>query len=116
MSSSSFYRSPGKHPGVARDAEEIAIDQLSRSADGRQTTFETRMAMQRELDSARHQLQSSHRESDEVRRQAVSMREEAAVHRTENIRLQDELRSCRCVREGERGREEREREEEGKSQ
>ena len=85
-----------KSPMRQWDADRAAISDLSRSTDGRQTTFETRMAMQRELDSARHQLKDVERESDDLRRAAAGAREEAAVHRSENGRLQDELRSCRA--------------------
>ena len=53
------------------------------------------MAMQRELDEARTQLKNSERASDEQRRQAQSSREQAAVYRSENVRLQDELRSTK---------------------
>jgi len=77
------------------DATGIGIDILSQTPNGRQTTFETRMAMQRELDEARTQLKNSERASDEQRRQAQSSREQAAVYRSENVRLQDELRSTK---------------------
>jgi chromosome segregation ATPase len=53
------------------------------------------MAMQRELDEARVQLKNSERAQDEQRRQAQSSREQAAVYRSENVRLQDELRSTK---------------------
>ena len=68
---------------------------LSRTPDGRHTTFETRMAMQRELDAARAQLKAAERQCDELRRQAVASREESAVFRAENIRLQDEFYSVK---------------------
>ena len=39
-------------------AANISMSQLSQSADGRQRTFETRLAMQRELDGARSTLKN----------------------------------------------------------
>lgn len=39
---------------------DTAQGQLGRNADGRQTAFETRMAMQRELDAARCDFTSDH--------------------------------------------------------
>ena len=45
-----------KSPGRQRHAGEVSFGELSRSRDGRQVTYETRMAMQRELDSARTQV------------------------------------------------------------
>jgi hypothetical protein len=46
-------------PRADLDATGIGIDVLSGTPNGRQTTFETRMAMQRELDEARTQLKNS---------------------------------------------------------
>jgi hypothetical protein len=50
---------------------------LNKTPEGRQTTFETRLAMQRELDAGRSQLKTSERQADEFRRQASTAREEA---------------------------------------
>jgi len=51
--------------------------------------------MQRELDDLRGQMKASERANDDCRRQTQSSRDQAAVYRTENVRLQDELRSCK---------------------
>eukprot|EP00053_Salpingoeca_punica_P023739 m.218133 g.218133 ORF g.218133 m.218133 type:complete len:356 (-) comp55857_c0_seq1:334-1401(-) len=95
---SHLLRSPAAKKAAVRgddDAVEISMSTLSHSADGRQASYETRLAMQRELEMARSQLRSAERSNDETRRQTVASREEAALHRAENLRLQDELRSCR---------------------
>lgn len=54
------------------------------------------MTLQREVDGSRSALKSQERFSDDLRRQAVAAREEAATYKAENLRLTDELRSCKA--------------------
>eukprot|EP00038_Savillea_parva_P030564 m.78632 g.78632 ORF g.78632 m.78632 type:complete len:444 (+) comp9233_c0_seq1:251-1582(+) len=86
---------PRKAPYTDVDATGISINHLNRTPQGRQSTFETRMAMQRELDTSRSQLAASREAADGMRRQALTSREDAAQYRAENLRLSDELRSCK---------------------
>ena len=48
-------------------------------------------------DAVSLQLRTAERQMDELRRQAAASREESALYRSEMNRLQDELKSCRCV-------------------
>ena len=57
----------------------IIADTLGKTSDGRNTSFEARMAMQRELDNARAQLKAAERQCDDLRRQAVASREEVSL-------------------------------------
>eukprot|EP01147_Barroeca_monosierra_P011059 gene11059-3128_t len=84
-----------KSPARQRHAEKISLGELSGTHDGRRVSYDTRMAMQRELDSARTQLRAAERQMDELRRQSAASREETSLYRSEISRLQDELRSCR---------------------
>lgn len=89
----SQFSSPHRDDEMAAN---ISMSHLSQSADGRQRTYDTRMAMQRELDGARSLLKSGERSSDEMRRQTIQVREEVASFKAENLRLQDDLRSCKA--------------------
>ena len=72
---------PRKAPYTDLDATGIGMDVLSRSQRGRQTSFETRIAMQRELDTSRGLLKSQEVCGDDLRRQALQSREDAAIFR-----------------------------------
>eukprot|EP00035_Acanthoeca_spectabilis_P000289 m.72462 g.72462 ORF g.72462 m.72462 type:complete len:449 (-) comp10116_c0_seq1:1365-2711(-) len=86
---------PRKAPYTDVDATSISMRTLNKTPQGRQSTFETRMAMQRELDTSRSQLAASRDAADGLRRDALSSKEEAAHYRSENIQLSDALRSCK---------------------
>ena len=58
MDSSHYASGPPKSPARHYAAENISMGVLSHTADGRQASFETRMAMQRELDAARAQVRA----------------------------------------------------------
>ena len=112
-SSSRQPSSPRKNLQHDLDASAIGMSVLNRTGDGRSQTFETRMALQREVEGTRTQIRGSvragaaarhpraphccrqERAADQMRRQAQSSRDEAALHRADNIRLQDDLRSAK---------------------
>jgi len=86
---------PRKAPYTDQDATGIHVDVLSRTPRGRQVGLEARLAMQRELDGTRSQMKAQEEAGGDLRRQMLQSREDAAVYRSENLRLQDELRSCK---------------------
>jgi hypothetical protein len=71
-SSGSYYdqrpSAPPKSPARHYAAESISMGNLAHTSDGRQASFETRMAMQRELDAARAQVGARTREGKGGRR------------------------------------------------
>eukprot|EP00040_Diaphanoeca_grandis_P025521 m.141436 g.141436 ORF g.141436 m.141436 type:complete len:469 (-) comp30189_c0_seq1:57-1463(-) len=86
---------PRKAPYTDQDATGIHVDVLSRTPRGRQVGLEARLAMQRELDGTRSQMKAQEEAGGDLRRQMLQSREDAAIYRSENLRLQDELRSCK---------------------
>lgn len=63
------YQTPRKQPRESESADYIAAAQLGQSPGGRAATYESRAAIQRELDGTRNALRGQERSSDDMRRQ-----------------------------------------------